>query len=160
MRSRSLRALLLLALAALATPAHAVLATCTASAQTVAFGSYNPFSATPLDSSGQVGVSCSISLGISIAVSYTIKLSTGVAGSYAPRYMAAGANHLNYNLYTSSARTTVWGNGTGGTSTVTDSYLLGLSTVARTYPVYGRVTAQQNLPGGSYSDTIMVTVEY
>jgi spore coat protein U-like protein len=31
--------------------------------------------------------------------------------------MKSGANVLNYNLYTTAAHTTVWGDGTAGTGT-------------------------------------------
>ena len=56
--------------------------------------------------------------------------------------------------------TTVWGDGTGGSSKLTDGYLLGLITVIKTYTVYGRIPARQNIPAGAYADTITVTVNY
>lgn len=144
----------MLMLAGFVAPASAV---CTATALGVAFGTYNPLSATPLDSSGQVTVTCT---GISLLISYDILLSTGGSGSYAPRKMTVLSNNLDYNLYTASNRATVWGNGTGGTSVITDGYVLSLGTVIRNYPVYGQVPAQQNVATGSYADTIIVTVNY
>jgi len=136
------------------------LANCSTSATTIPFGSYNPFAAGNTDRSGTVTVSCSLGGLISLLVSYTIKLSPGLYGSYATRKLASGGNRLNYNLYTSAAYSTVWGNGTGGTGTVSDGYLLGLTTTNRNYTVYGRLPALQNLPSGAYSDTITITVEY
>lgn len=136
------------------------IANCSVSVTTVAFGSYNPFSGSVSDSTSTIQVSCSLGGLISLGVSYEIKLSAGGAGSYAPRRMSSGANTLNYNLYTSNARTTVWGNGTGSTGTISDGYLLGLFTVNRNYTVYGRVPALQNARGGAYADTITVTVNY
>lgn len=149
---------LFVAVAALmcAQPGHAL--NCSVSASPTSFGSYNTFSPTPLDGVGNVRVSCSNL--ISVLVSYTISLSAGAAGSYTPRQMSNGASTLSYNLYTSPAHTTVWGNGSAGTSTVIDGYLLGLLTVTRNYPVYGRVAAGQNVAAGAYTDAIVVTINY
>lgn len=135
-------------------------ATCSVSALPTAFGSYNPFSPSAVDSTGRVTVSCSLGGLLSLLVSYTIRLSAGGAGSYAPRRMSSGANTLNYNLYTSNARTTVWGNGTASTGTISDGYLLGLGTTVRNYTVYARLPAPQNVRAGSYLDSITVTVDY
>lgn len=153
---------LLCACALLLAPVGAVqaAANCSVSATVLAFGSYNPFSATPRDSTGTVTVSCTLGGLLSLLVSYEIKLSTGGSGSFSPRRMSSGANTLNYNLYTTSGRTTVWGNGSGGTGTVSDGYLLGLGTTVRNYTVHGRVPALQNARVGGYLDSITVTVEY
>jgi hypothetical protein len=80
----------------------------------------------------------------------------GIYGS--ARTIANGANILDYNLYTSTARTTVWGDGTGATSTVAGSGA-GLLT-ASTQTVYGRVSASQDKPAGTYTSTITVTVTF
>ena len=135
-------------------------ANCSVSATVLAFGSYNVFSATPRDSTGDIVVSCSLGGLLSLLVSYEINLSTGGSGSFSPRRMSNGANTLNYNLYTSSGRTTVWGNGNSGTGTVSDGYLLGLGTTVRHYALYGRVPALQNARAGSYLDSITITVDY
>lgn len=133
--------------------------TCTAAASSTSFGSYNTLSLVPLDSSGNVQVTCNGLIGL--FVSYTISLSTGLSANYAARYMSNGANQLTYNLYTNAAHVTIWGDGTGGSSQVSDGYLIQLLfPVQRNYPVYGRIPASQNLPAGTYTDTIVVTVNY
>lgn len=121
--------------------------TCTVSSPGVSFGSYNTFSAVNLDITGTVTVTCTS------ATPATISLSTG-AGTYAARKMTSGARILNYNLYTNAARTTVWGDGTAGTSTGASNG----TNVTRT--VYGRIPALQNAFVGSYSDAIIVTIVY
>lgn len=148
-----------LALATLSGTAHAI-ADCTVSATGVAFGSYTFNNPTPTDAAGNVQVSCSLIGLLSLIVSYDILLSTGGSGSYAPRKMVNGANELQYNLYTNAGRSVVWGNGTAGTSIVSDGYLLGIGTTVRNYPVYGRLPASQNTLAGAYVDTITVTVNY
>ncbi|MEQ1439345.1 spore coat U domain-containing protein [Fontimonas sp. SYSU GA230001] len=148
------------ALLALVAPqsSHALLEVCTVSTSPVVFGSYNPISGAAVDSTGTVTVTCTAV--VSISVNYSIALGTGLGGSFAPRRMTSGANTLPYNLYTSASRSTVWGDGSGGTSTVSDGYTLGLLLVTRNYTVYGRIPASQNVAAGAYADTIVVTVTY
>lgn len=56
-----------------------------------------------------------------------------VQGGYTNRTMKRGSNILNYQLYDNSTGQ-VWGNGTGGTVTVTDSYgLLIIGSVTKNY---------------------------
>ena len=124
----------------------------------VAFGSYNPISGTADTTTGNIAVTCSAL--VLFTASYVISLSTGASGSYTTRFMNLTGNHLNYNLYTQAARTTVWGDGTAGTVTVSDSYTaIGLSET-RNYTVYGLLPALQAVPAGAYTDTITVTVTY
>ena len=89
--------------------------------------------------------------------SYTIQLSKGTSSTYAPRVLTNGGSTLAYNLYTSNARNQVWGDGTGGSQTVTSNFIALLS-LDQTTTVYGRIPAGQNVPPGSYSDTVLVTV--
>ena len=144
-RRAGLAALILLA------PITARAAVCGVSATPVAFGTYPPFSGTPTDSTGTVTVTCIGTAAISIA------LSTGGSGSYASRQMSNGAVHLLYQLYSNAARTTIWGNGTGGTVTVSDT-LVGFA--SRNYTVFGRIPTLQGVKPGAYVDTITVTVSY
>ena len=148
--------LLGLALMVLSTAARAV--SCNVSATPVAFGSYNVFNASPLDATGTITVHCTNLL--ALFVNYTVKLSKGLSGSYAPRQMANGANRLNYNLYTAATRLNVWGDGSAGTSFVSDGFLAVLLGVTRNHTVYGRVPALQNVAVGSYSDNITVTLTF
>lgn len=164
------RAVGMLMLAMLVTSGEVWAASCSVSATGVAFGAYNHLSGSPLDSTGTVTVQCTGGGLLSAKnVSYTIQLNAGSSGSFSPRKLASGANLLDYNLYRNSARTTIWGNGSGGTSTVGGSFTLGNcvlfllcsdETESRNHTVYGRIPASQNVPAGSYSDTITVTVNY
>ncbi|MGH8467453.1 MAG: Csu type fimbrial protein [Gammaproteobacteria bacterium] len=147
--------LLGLALIVFSTAARAA---CTVSATPVSFGSYNVFNASPRDATGTITVQCTGLLGL--LVNYNIKLSTGLSGSYAPRQMASGANRLNYNLYTAATRLNVWGDGSAGTSFVSNNITLVLFGVTVNHTLYGRVPALQNIAVGSYSDNITVTVTF
>src|SRR5207245_5087488 len=109
------------------------------------------------DSIGYVDVSCSGAPGD--AVNYSISVS--LSGIPSNRKLSAGASTLTYNIYTDSARTLVWGDGTNGTAVVTDSYTMAGSSTTRTYTVYGRIFGAQNQATiGSYSEASGVTLSY
>lgn len=131
---------------------------CNLSVTGVAFGTHNTISGNPTDSTGTISVTCSGA--ISDSVSYTLKLSAG-NGSQTNRYMLSGSNNLYYNLYVDSGYYQIWGDGTGSTSISGASYTLTSTSETRNHPVYGRIPAAQiSVPAGSYSDTLVVTVEF
>lgn len=146
-------------MALLCARAHAVgVSSCTASASGVAFGVYDPTSATALSGMGTVTSSCT---GVGALASWTVALSSGVnsSGSFSPRKMKA-VRTMSYNLYTDAAHTTIWGDGTAGTTLPSQSVAAFVGTVAFPLTVYGLITPNQDLPAGSYSDTITVTITY
>lgn len=149
----------LLLLLALFSP-RAMAQTCNVSATAVSFAAYSPLAALPNDSTGQVAVTCSAFLAISLP--YTIRLSTGGSGRFDVREMASGAQRLNYNLYTSVTYSSIWGNGSGGYAAVSGNILLAALNLPSTayHTVYGRIPAAQNAAPGTYLDTITVTVDY
>ena len=134
---------------ALALAAQSAAAVCLIGATGVAFGPYDPRSASTTDGVGTLTFT-------GCTAAYTIALSSGSSNSYALRKMAAGPYNLNYNLYTDIGRTIVWGDGTGGTSVRSISG----APDGAAYPVYGRIPAAQNLGAGSYSDQVIVTVTF
>lgn len=136
------------------------LCTCTTSATSVIFGTYNPLSGSTVSSNGTVTVQCSLIGIIGLLVGYSIQLSNGTSGSNLPRRMTGGAYSLAYNLFTDGSYGTVWGDNTGGTADVSDGYLLDLIPQTRNYTIYGRIPANQNVPPGPYVDTIIVTVNF
>jgi spore coat protein U domain-containing protein, fimbrial subunit CupE1/2/3/6 len=125
-------------------------AACTVGVVGVMFGNYDPFSNVAQDSAGNVSVNCDA------ATLYTITLSSG-SGTYALRAMSGPGMSLNYNLFTDPTRVVVWGDGTTGAVAVP-----GASTglAVTNHAVYGRIPARQNVPVGSYSDTVIVTVTF
>jgi len=118
----------------------------------IAFGSYDVFSRTPNNAGvGSITIRCSGVHKNAVVVS----LSAGHSNSYAARVMSSGRNSLNYNLYTSASRSIVWGDGTGGSSTMT---VAGDATT--TLSVFGQIPAGQDVGAGSYTDNILETVEF
>jgi spore coat protein U-like protein len=130
---------------------------CTVTSIPIAFGNYDPLSAIALPGTGKLTLNCSS--GVGAGVTFVISLNTGSSGSYAARTLKNGALTLSYNLYTTAAYTTVWGNGTAGTATVSAGpYQKPALPVSVT--VYGRITALQNAALGAYTDSITATVTF
>ncbi|HBK47237.1 MAG TPA: SCPU domain-containing protein [Xanthomonadaceae bacterium] len=122
-------------------------AACSVSAQSVSFGDYVPFDTAPTDGVGSIVVTCDA------VTPYTLSLDPG-SGSQDARTLVHAGNVLAYNLYTDAGRSIVWGDGAGGTATVSGDAL------SQTYSVYGRIEARQNVLVGPYVDTITVILDY
>jgi spore coat protein U-like protein len=151
-RIRRLAGLLGMVACALASAARAE-AACTVSTTGVNFGAYSVFNPSPTDTTGTLTLHCT---GLNIIVTAT--LSTGSSGTYATRTLRRGAERLNYNLFADATRTTVLGDGNGGTSDFGWFLLIGNQT--RTETIYGRIFAAQDVSVGTYTDTVLVTVNF
>jgi spore coat protein U-like protein len=145
-----------LAAAQTATGSFAVTATvqnsCTITTSDLAFGVYSTISGGSLDGSSTIQIRCTLN------AAYSVSLNAGTTsgGSIASRLMANGGSTLGYNLYTSNARTTVWGDGTSGSSTVAGTGT-GLSA---NLTVYGRINGAQNVAAGNFTDTVIATISF
>lgn len=126
----------------------------------VDFGSYDPFVANDINSTGAVEVECSKNGGGKAPYSYELRLSAGSSGSYTGRQLVSGTSTLDYQLYTDSSRTVVWGDGSGSTATVTSTGSLAGGAIVNGHTIYATLIAGQNVAAGTYTDTITVTVMY
>lgn len=143
---------MLLATAALLITVSAAQAACTITTTAVSFGSYNVFSASADDGTGQITYRCTSPRPPVV----TIQLDKGASPSFSPRQMRKGAETLNYNLYLDSTRSTIWGDGTGGTQVYSRAspplnQNINLS-------VFGRIPAGQDVSAGTYSATVTATI--
>jgi spore coat protein U-like protein len=159
---RAVKRRVFLAVLVVVLPAAAHAATCTVSATPISFGTYIPSNAGPTDDTARVQVTCTA---INQTVSYTIALNAGLnsGGSFANRRMKNGTSFLSYQIYRDSAHTTVWGDGTGGTSTVTGSFncAVACTNTKRNHTTYGRLPALQwTASPGAHTDTITVTITF
>lgn len=146
-------------------PAHALLCTpllgcsCTVTASDIDFGALTP-QAGAQDAVGEISVDCTGV--IDLAPSVLTRLDDGQWGTFAPRKMRSGGGDLlDYNIYTTSQHNVVWGNGTGGSSTVTISgglLSLGHWTASRT--MFARVVPLATTEPGAYADTVVVRIEW
>ncbi|WP_331775742.1 Csu type fimbrial protein [Sulfurospirillum sp. 1612] len=154
----------LLTFCLLTQPAWALLASCTVSSTPVNFGNYDVFNSSPTDATGTVTVTCTGILGLlGLLVHYNVSLDSGNSGNSSARKMqqAGSSTDLEYNLYTDSGHSVVWGDGSNGSSTISSSLtILQLGANTDNISLYGRIPAGQNVEAGSYSDIITVTVDY
>jgi spore coat protein U-like protein len=126
-------------------------AVCSVTATDLDFGAYNAQSGTPLTGTTLLRATCTPN------TSYNLGLNAGTSpgATVNTRKMVSGASNLNYQLYSNSSHTTIWGN-TTGTDTVT-----GTGTgLAVDHTVYGSIPAAQKVAAGNYADTITVTIYY
>lgn len=131
-------------------------AICSVSASGVNFGVYDVYDVNPTDSSGTVTITCdevppplvTISIGLS-----------PTSGGFNPRQMknAAFTDLLSYNLYTRINMNNIWGDGTGGTNTVSKRVN---RNKAWTATIFGRIFAGQDVSAGVYSDNLTVTITW
>lgn len=131
---------------------------CTISTASIDFGNYDPVGAnasTNASGTGTVTVTCTS------GASANIKLSQGSNADPAStdaipmrRLKDAGTNRLSYGLYKDNIHTQIWGNtaGTGVSHTGTGS--------AQAMTVFGLISAGQNVPAGSYSDTVVAEISF
>src|SRR6516165_1746097 len=128
-------------------------ATCSLTSTTILFGSYDIFNSAPLDTLGQIIFRCGNN-----DHNVSISLDKGGAPTFDPRRMLNGASTLNYNLYLDAARTTIWGDGTGGTQNFFVRNPTNNQDVS--IPLYGRIPAGQSTSAGNYSNTLTVTINF
>lgn len=127
---------------------------CTITTAAVGFPAYDPIAthaAAPDDStSGSVTITCTKGSAATIGLG----LGSNVSGTQ--MRMANGTNFLNYGLFQDAGRATVWG--TSGAGLL--SPVAAPSKAPRTFTVYGRIPAGQDLPAGTYNDTVTATVNF
>ena len=121
----------------------------------MAFGGYDPFASWPVDSAGSISFTCT---GVGPHDTLVIQLGRGSSAGFFPRELRSTGASLGYNLFLDAARTMVWGDGSGGTSTY--GPVTPPESSSTTVNIFGRIPASQNVPVGTYSDTVVVTLLY
>jgi spore coat protein U-like protein len=133
-------------------------ANCTIETTPLAFGAYDPIvthAAAALEGTGTVTTTCTNGSAVTVTLGQGANADTGSTDAAPLRRMNdSGTNYLSYLLFSDAGRITIFGNtdetgkdetGTGGEVNTT---------------VYGRVPGGQNMPAGTYSDTVVATVTF
>ncbi len=106
----------------------------------------------------QVDATATLSVTCTLNTPYTLMLDGGdIAGNVNNRRMGLDGmppGVIQYQLYSNSGRSNVWGN-----TTANDVAGTGAGT-AQVYTVYGRVPVQTTPLAGDYEDTVTATVQY
>ncbi|HEV2976420.1 MAG TPA: spore coat U domain-containing protein [Casimicrobiaceae bacterium] len=143
-----------------------IAANCTISTTAVAFGAYDPVvvnAATALNGTGTVTIGCTKGS----APNITLGLGANASGSQRNMLNGANTDVLGYQLYQPPNNTpgtacpavaggTVWG--TTGANIFTPTVPASKNT--RAYNICGVVSAGQDVSVGSYSDTVVATVNF
>lgn len=156
-----LRTLLLLATAVVAAaPARAatttgnlsvtveVVATCKVGAASLGFGTYGVGQTADLRAQGSIAYEgCGTGR-------LKVHLDGGTSRNTAARTLVdAAGNKLAYQLYRDSSRKKVWGTGSNALTFTPAS-------ASGTLVVYGTIPGGQSVPVGTYSDTVLVTIDF
>jgi spore coat protein U-like protein len=136
-------------LAALWSPAAS--AQCTIAAATFAFGTYDVFVATNLDSIGTLTINCAANANIRVSMG-----PSATSGNITNRQLriVSGTDRLSYNIFLDTARAVIFGDGVTGSA--------GTAFVRRGVPfipqIFGRIPAGQDVGAGSYTDQVILTI--
>jgi spore coat protein U-like protein len=130
-------------------------AACTITGGAVNFGVYDVTAAAANDAQGTISINCSTGAVVYVALGQGANADAASTDAAPVRRMSdGGTNFLGYGLYQDAARNTLWGNtaATAVNSTGTGA--------AVSLTVYGRIPALQAVGSGSYTDTVIATVNY
>ena len=123
--------------------------TCTVDGATLDFGSYTSGQPTDLNAFAQIAYNnCP-------AGQLRFQLDGGANGTTTARKMSNGSGSLlSYKMFRDSARTQNFGQ-------TTEARLVTLAAVGSgVVGVYGRIPAAQAVPAGTYTDTVVVTMDF
>jgi spore coat protein U-like protein len=149
---------LVLLLAFMASPTEAFITCQFNSTPALAFGAYDDSSGVATNGATTVVVRCT-RIGGANSANVTVQIGPGQWGGVPARQMRSGANPMNYNLYRDAARTLVWGQTAG-----VDALTLNVGPISNgasldaNFTIYGRIPALQNVPAGTYTDSVQLTV--
>lgn len=136
------------------TVSAAVPATCTVNAATLDFGTAGVLAANR-DATSNLSIVCTRGAAYKIALG--AGQNDGGLGVNA-RKIKSGSVTIGYQLYQDPSRSVVWGETlSGGGANVKSDTGTGLT---QSHTVYGRVPPQTTPAPGTYTDTVVVTIEY
>jgi spore coat protein U-like protein len=124
---------------------------------TLGFPNYDVFAGGPTLTSGIARIRCT---GSGSLPSFTVGMGqSATSGSISGRQMsqqgAGNTGRLNYNIYKDGGYSSLWGDGTGGTTPLVVTNPSGTTQV----PIYGKIDPGQDAPVGNYKDTVVMSVD-
>lgn len=127
-------------------------ANCLFNVSNLNFGNYkSPYQYADVLSSSLISVTCdSLSTGNTLS----IKMYQGQSSTF-DRYLSNAKEQLHYNLFLDSSRSTVWGDGTNGTS----AYNTTIQT-RNDINIFSTVYKNQNVAPGNYQDNIVFEMNF
>ncbi len=136
-----------------------VTSNCTITTTAVDFGNYDPIvanasAALDAPAGGKITLVCSSGASAKVTLSQGANPDTGSTAAAPARRLKHGTDYLQYTLYSDAGKQDVWGDtaGTGLAHTGTGAQA--------DLDVYGTVPGGQNVPVGTYTDTVLATVTF
>lgn len=128
-----------------------VAATCEVTSTTaVAFGTVGTLT-TDVDVTGSIEVKCTDTTAYNIGLG----AGSGTGATVSNRKMTGTGADLPYQLFRDADRTLNWGE-----TVATDTVSATADGTAQQHTVYGRIPVQNAVRPGSYTDTVVVTIDY
>ena len=130
-----------------------VMQSCDIQTAPLAFGVYDPVvqqATQPLDREASVTLTCTK------GTTATIGLSVGQHPLGTARNMSNGSAVLQYDLFSNADRTQLWGDSSANQVDTGDAP----SDAPRTFVVFGRIPPAQDIPIGTYTDSVVATVVF
>ena len=125
---------------------------CNISATPMSFGTRTNLNSAQV-SSNQISITCTN------GVKYSVGLSNGTNGGTSPINRLMGnpvsGQKIAYGIYQNAGLTQAWGSTAG--ADMISSTATGLTQI---YNAYGQIPVQATPPGGSYADTVVITLNY
>jgi len=90
---------------------------------------------------------------------YKIGLDGGLNGTVDQRKMISGSNTIDYQFYSDSNHSVVWGTTVGAGENTVNSEVGGATADEETHTIYARIPVQ-DAPAGDYTDTVTATIWY
>ena len=132
-----------------------ILDACTITTTPVAFGNYDHNASSDKGATGSVTETCTNGTAAKITLGQGLWPTLASVDGVPQRQMASGTNRMGYFLYSDAGAGTLWGN-----TPATGVAQAGTGFEGETLTVYGFITAGQNVPVGSYADTVVATVTF
>lgn len=123
----------------------------------VSFGSYDPTSGSAKTTTGSVQVTCTAGASpVFITLGQGLHPASGSTDENPLRRMknSSGDDYLSYSLYRDAGYSTVWGNTQATAVSLTGTGGL------QDFTVYGNIPSSQNVPSGSYNDSVQAIVNF
>ncbi len=123
---------------------------CTVTATNISFGAYDITSTINVTSTGTINVTCNNDANVVISIGQSIY--SGIN----PRRMKHTIynDYLSYNIYQDAGMTTIWGDGTNGTTPI----IVNRIGKNKRYTYYGQIFSGQDVSAGSYTDSLIITI--
>jgi spore coat protein U-like protein len=129
---------------------------CTISAGALDFGVYDTLVHAAKDGTATLSVQCTTGAAAKlVTLGEGLQPESALPAAPLRQMIRTGfANLLKYKLYSDAGRTTAWGD-TGFATAVWAS-----STIPQEMTVYGTIDANQDVPAGAYTDTVVATITF